>query len=228
MFRAAIFDMDGLLIDSEPYWKDSEREVFGSVGIDITDEMAALTAPMTTRQVTEHWYGVRPWTGRSIAEMEAAVVARVASHIRDRGAALPGVSAALALCARRGWRVALASNSPATLCHLVLEVLGIAAAFHAVVSADEVERAKPDPSIYQLAAGKLGVVPEDCVVFEDSPTGVRAARAAGMCVVAIPSAGMRFADVRPHLTLGALHEFDATCADSLWVETRRDRRETMS
>jgi sugar-phosphatase len=228
MFRAAIFDMDGLLIDSEPYWKDSEREVFGSVGIDITDEMAAITAPMTTRQVAEHWYRVRPWTGRTIAEMEAAVVARVAAHIRRRGTALPGVNEALAFCERRNWRVALASNSPATLCHLVLEVLGIAPAFHAVVSADEVERAKPDPSIYQLAARKLGVVPENCVVFEDSPTGVRAARAAGMCVVAIPSAGMRFADVRPHLTLGALHEFDAACADSLWSGSGRERREAMS
>jgi HAD superfamily hydrolase (TIGR01509 family) len=225
LFRAAIFDMDGLLIDSEPYWKESEREVFGSVGIDITDDMAAVTAPMTTRQVAEHWYGVRPWTGRTIADMEAAVVARVAEHVRSRGAALPGVREALAFCERRQWRVALASNSPATLCQLVLEVLELAPAFHAVVSADEVERAKPDPSIYRLAARKLDVAPEDCIVFEDSPTGVRAARAAGMCVVAIPSAGMRFADVRPHLTLGALHEFDAKCADSLWIETGRGRGE---
>jgi sugar-phosphatase len=228
MFRAAIFDMDGLLIDSEPYWKDSEREVFGSVGIDITDEMAAITAPLTTRQVAEHWYRVRPWTGRTIAEMETAVIARVAALVRDRGAALPGVREALALCARQDWRVALASNSPATLCHLVLEVLGIAPAFRAVVSADEVERAKPDPSIYRLAARKLGVAPEECVVFEDSPTGVRAARAAGMCVVAIPSAGMRVAEAEPHLTLGALHEFDAACADSLWIEAGRTRREALS
>ena len=228
MFRAAIFDMDGLLIDSEPYWKESEREVFGSVGIDITDDMAAVTAPMTTRQVAEHWYGVRPWAGRTIADMEAAVVARVAEHVRSRGSALPGVSEALAFCERRQWRVALASNSPATLCHLVLEVLGLAPAFSAVVSADQVERAKPDPSIDRRAARMLGVPPEDCLVFEASPTGVRAARAAGMCVVAIPSAGMRFADVRPHLTLGALHEFDANCAESLWIEAARERRESLS
>jgi HAD superfamily hydrolase (TIGR01509 family) len=216
MFRAAIFDMDGLLIDSEPYWKDSEREVFGSVGIHITDEMAAITAPMTTRQVAEHWYGVRPWAGRSIADMEAAVIARVAELVRSRGAALPGVAEAQAFCERQNWRVALASNSPAMLCHLVLEVLGIAPAFHAVVSADEVERAKPDPAIYRLAAGKLEVTPDECLVFEDSPTGVRAARAAGMRVVAIPSAGMRVAEANPHLTLRALHEFDSAHAESLW------------
>lgn len=220
MFRAAIFDMDGLLIDSEPYWKDSEREVFGSVGIDITDEMAAITAPMTPRQVTEHWYGFRPWSKRSIEEVEGAVIARVADHVRTRGVALPGVSEALALCARQGWRIALASNSPATLCHLVLDVLGIAPAFHAVVSVEEVERGKPDPAIYQLAARKIGVVPEDCLAFEDSPTGVRAARAAGMRVVGIPSAGMRFTrDATPHLTLSTLHEFELETVRSLWRES---------
>jgi mannitol-1-/sugar-/sorbitol-6-/2-deoxyglucose-6-phosphatase len=221
MFRAAIFDMDGLLIDSEPYWKASEREVFGSVGIDITDDMAAITAPMTPRQVTEHWYGFKPWSGRSIEEVESAVIARVAHHVRTRGVALPGVLDALALCAQQDWRVALASNSPAILCHLVLETLGIAPAFHAVVSAEEVARGKPDPSIYRLAARKLGVAPADCVVFEDSPTGVRAARAAGMRVVAIPSAGMRFTgDAPPHLTLSTLHELELEGIRSLWRESR--------
>jgi mannitol-1-/sugar-/sorbitol-6-/2-deoxyglucose-6-phosphatase len=228
MFRAAIFDMDGLLIDSEPYWKASEREVFGSVGIDITDEMAAVTAPMTPRRVTEHWYGVRPWSGRSLDEVEGAVIARVAEHVRARATALPGVREALAICAEQGWRVALASNSPAVLCELVLDVLGIAPSFHAVLSADHVERGKPDPAIYLLAASRLGVAPAECLVFEDSPTGVRAARAAGMCVVAIPSAGMRFADVEPHLTLRALQEFEAAHAASLFRQVARERSERLS
>lgn len=217
MFRAAIFDMDGLLIDSEPFWKASEREVFGSVGIHITDDMAAVTAPMTPRQVTEHWYRVRPWESRSLEDMEAAVIARVAEHVRSAATALPGVREILAFCEAQGWRVALASNSPASLCALVLDALGIADSFHAVVSVDHVERGKPDPAIYLLAASRLGVTAGECVVFEDSPTGVRAARAAGMRVVAIPSAGMRFDDVRPHATLGALSEFGAAHATALWT-----------
>jgi sugar-phosphatase len=218
MFRAAIFDMDGLLIDSEPFWKRAEREVFGAEGIEIDDAMAAVTATMTTRQVAEHWYQVRPWREKSVEDVEAAVVARVADLIRAGSKAMPGVRETLALCAQLGWRVGLASNSPAVLCQLVLRELGIEGCFQAVASADYVESGKPDPAIYLLAARMLGVEPRECLVFEDSPTGVRAARAAGMGVVAIPSAGQSFdaGNLQPHLTLGALHEFDAQLASGLW------------
>jgi sugar-phosphatase len=224
MFRAAIFDMDGLLIDSEPLWKRAEREVFAAEGIEIDDAMAAVTATMTTRQVAEHWYGVRPWREKSVEDVEAAVVARVADLIRAGSSAMPGVAEILALCAQFGWRVGLASNSPAVLCQLVLRELKIEGRFQAVVSADYVEQGKPDPAIYLLAARMLDVAPRQCLVFEDSPTGVRAARAAGMSVVAIPSAGQSFAgeNARPHLTLGALHEFDTQHASTLWQSDRID------
>ena len=209
MFRAAIFDMDGLLIDSEGYWKLAERDVFGSVGIEIDDAMATVTAPMTPRQVTEHWYGLRPWRERTIEDMEAAVISRVADQIRARSIAMPGVQEILALSASLGWRVGLASNSPAVLCQLVLSELRIAGAFQAVVSSDLVEQGKPDPAVYLLAARLLGVAPRECIAFEDSATGVRAARAAGMSVVAVPSPGQSFTaeNERPHLILGGLAEF---------------------
>jgi HAD superfamily hydrolase (TIGR01509 family) len=219
MFRAAIFDMDGLLIDSEPYWRAAERDVFGSVGIEIDDAMSAVTATMTTREVAEHWYAHKPWSGRSIADMETAVVARVAAAVTAGGAALPGVREILALCARLDWRVALASNSPALLCKQVLRTLGIADSFAAVVSSDHVERGKPDPAIYLHAARLLGIAAGECLVFEDSRTGVRAARAAGMSVVAVPSPGQAFdADHSPHLTLAALHEFAPGHARALWAQ----------
>jgi mannitol-1-/sugar-/sorbitol-6-/2-deoxyglucose-6-phosphatase len=217
VFRAAIFDMDGLLIDSEPCWRQAEREVFGSVGVEITDDMARVTAPLTTREVTEHWYRFRPWRGRSLEDVEASVVARVGELIRARPQALPGVRDALAACAQLGWRVALASNSPAVLCRLVLAELGIAASFDVVVSADEVTRGKPDPAIYLHAARALGCAPRDCLVFEDSPGGVRAARAAGMQVIAIAPQTREFAaDAPPHLTLPSLAGFGRGHAESLW------------
>jgi sugar-phosphatase len=217
VFRAAIFDMDGTLVNSEGCWRTAEREVFGAVGVEITEAMSTVTAPMTPRQVTEHWYRHKPWAEPRFEEMESAVVRRVAELLRDECRALPGARAALDRCAALGWRIALASNSPAELCGLVLERLGFAGYFDTVVSVDDVERGKPDPDVYLLAARRLAVEPVECLAFEDTPTGARAALAAGMRVVAIPSTGQDFAQVRPHLVLGGLDEFGAEHASHLWA-----------
>lgn len=225
MFRAAIFDMDGLLIDSEPYWASAEREVFGSLGIEIDDSMAAVTAPMTTREVSEYWFRFSPWSGPTIPEVEQAVISRVGQFIEIHGAALPGVERALESCARLGWRIALASNSPARLCELTLEKLGIASRFDAVVSAEHVARGKPDPAIYVEAARRLGIPARECLAFEDSVTGVRAARAAGMGVVAVTARPVSFAahESAPDVRLATLPELSREWAADVWMRRESQR-----
>jgi sugar-phosphatase len=196
-FQAAIFDMDGLLIDSEPFWKRAERESFAEVGIEVTEEMSNVTSPMTTAEVAAHWYAFRPWVGRSMRDLENAVIARVRELISHQGRPLPGVREILHACRSRGWRIALASNSPLTLCEHVVDALDLRPSFDVILSADQVTRGKPAPDIYREAARRLESPPSQCVVFEDSVSGVLAARAAGMVVVAIPSAAQALEQAEP-------------------------------
>lgn len=196
-FNAAIFDMDGLLIDSEPFWKLAERESFAEVGIHITEEMSKVTAPMTTAEVAAHWYAFRPWEGRSTGDLEQSVMSKVRDLINKHGNALPGARDILECGRSRGWRIALASNSPLSLCEHVLAVLNLHGAFDVIVSAEQVARGKPSPDIYLEAARRLGVPPARCLAFEDSASGVRAACDAGMTVVAVPSTGQTFGSNSP-------------------------------
>lgn len=197
LFDAAIFDMDGLLIDSEPFWKRAERECFAEVGIAVTDAMSHVTAPMTTAEAAAHWFGHRPWQGPSQRELEERVIARVAALVSAHGQALPGVRETLQACRAMGWRIALASNSPLSLCHHTLDTLGLWPQFDAIVSADEVVRGKPAPDIYHCAARRLQADAVRCLVFEDSVPGTRAARLAGMSVIAVPSQDQAFEGVQP-------------------------------
>jgi HAD superfamily hydrolase (TIGR01509 family) len=211
-FNAAIFDMDGLLIDSEPFWKLAERESFAEVGIHITEEMSKVTAPMTTAEVAAHWYAFRPWEGRSTGDLEHAVTSKVRDLINKHGNALPGVRETLESARLRGWRIALASNSPLSLCEHVLAVLDLSGAFDVIVSAEQVARGKPSPDIYLEAARRLGVPPTCCLAFEDSASGVCAAFEAGMTVVAVPSTGQTFEcnSHIPHAIFPSLSKFRET------------------
>lgn len=186
--QAVIFDMDGLLIDSEPFWKQAEYDVFSSVGVKVTTELAALTAAMTTREVTEFWYAKQPWQDASLEEIENRVVERVKYLIETQGQAMHGVYDLLNSLQQAKVKIGLATNSPKDIIPSVLQRLDIADYFMAYSSADEVSQGKPAPDVYQLTLEKLGIEAHQCIAFEDSLGGIKAALAAGIKAIAVPHA----------------------------------------
>ncbi len=204
--KAVIFDMDGLLIDSEPFWQSAEREVFGSLGIEVTEVHSSVTSRMTTREVTEYWFRLKPWEAISILDIEMKVIKRVGEHIGLHGKIMPGVMETLVYFKKAGYKIGLATNAPAILIPKVLKKLNIESYFDAVLSAESVAKGKPAPDIYVQMASDLSIDAARCIVFEDSKSGMAAAIAAGMTVVAVP-ARKQYDDVEfdaAHLKIGSL------------------------
>ena len=178
--------MDGLLVDSEPLWVRAEIEIFGEVGVALAEADCARTKGLRTDDVIAYWFARRPWVGSTPADVEARLIGRVASLVRQEGSALPGVASAIAAARDGGRRIALASSSPLVIIHATLERLGLEDAFDVVQSAQSLPLGKPHPGIFLRTAELLSVPAVDCVVLEDSLTGVIAAKAARMTCVAVP------------------------------------------
>lgn len=178
--------MDGLLIDSEPLWVRAEMEIFGEVGVVLGEEDCAKTKGLRTDDVIAYWFTRRPWTEATPAEVEARLIARVAELVRREGRALPGVASAIDAARQDGRRLALASSSPLVLIEAALERLGLSSTFEVVQSAEKLPLGKPHPGIFLVTAERLGAPPVDCLVLEDSLTGVLAAKSARMTCIAVP------------------------------------------
>ena len=186
MDRAAIFDMDGVLIDSEPLWQAAEKAVFARLGIELTDAMCRQTMGMRIDDVVRHWFARFPWECKSHTTVQAEIVDGVSAEIAARGEAMPGVEEVLDLFSRSGWKIGLASSSPLALIHAVVQQLGIEPYFSALCSAFDEQQGKPHPAVYLTAARRLNVEPSSCIAFEDSAAGVASAKAASMKVVVVP------------------------------------------
>jgi HAD superfamily hydrolase (TIGR01509 family) len=184
--RAVIFDMDGVLVDSEPLWRLAEREVFAEVGLELSDADCERTMGMRTDEVIEHWFRAAPWEGATCAEVQARLEGRMGELIAERASAMPGLEESIAMARAEGLALGLATSSSPALIEAVLARLGMVDAFAVIHSAIEEELGKPHPAVFLTTARLLGVEPEDCVAIEDSVAGVRSARAAGMRVIAVP------------------------------------------
>jgi sugar-phosphatase len=220
-----VFDLDGLLIDSEPLWREAEIEVFGSIGVRLTDEMCASTMGMRIDEVVEHWHRLFPWEGAEKPEVERRVVDRLISLVREKGIPLPGIDTALTSFRSMGLRLALASSSTHRIIEAALDRLGLGDAFEVVQSAEDEIAGKPDPAIYRSAASALRVPPESCIALEDSLNGVLAAKAAGMTCIAIPAGEHDYPAEGPEadVTLRSLEEVSTKLVEKL-ASASTDRR----
>ncbi|MGB7799982.1 hexitol phosphatase HxpB [Buttiauxella sp.] len=185
---AAIFDMDGLLIDSEPLWDKAELDVLASIGVDISrrNELPD-TLGLRIDLVVDLWFAKQPWTGPSCEEVTNRVITRAIALIEETRPILPGVREAVALCKAQGLKVGLASASPLHMLERVLEMFDLRSQFDAIASAEHLPYSKPHPQVYLDAAAKLGVDPLACVTLEDSVNGMIATKAARMRSIVIPA-----------------------------------------
>lgn len=184
--KAVIFDMDGVLIDSEPLWKIAEIEGFGRVGIDLTHTDCEETVGLRMDEVVKLWYNKVGWDGPSLQEVEDDIIDVLIREIKSQGKALEGVYESLESIRKANLKIGLATSSANRILEVVLEKLDIRSYFDAVHSAEHESHGKPHPAVFLSAAEKLNVHPNDCLVIEDSLNGVIAAKAARMKVVAIP------------------------------------------
>jgi HAD superfamily hydrolase (TIGR01509 family) len=183
--RTVIFDLDGVLIDSEERWarakEDLVRETGGRWKPEASHAMLGMSSPEWSRYLQEE-------LGVPLApeEINDAVVARMLEDYRRDLPLIAGARDAVQRLAAR-WPLALASSSNREVIDVVLQASGLADAFDATVSSEEVARGKPAPDVYLEAATRLGVAPGDAAAVEDSTNGLLAALAAGMAVVATPN-----------------------------------------
>lgn len=188
MIKAAVFDMDGLMIDSEPFWQQAQLEVFPKVGVQISLQDTIDTTGIRIDQIVEQYFRQQPWETHSCDDVCDMILNRVIELVKEYKPMMPGLFQALETCQQSGLKLALASSSPMVLIQATLDALELDGIFEAVLSAEGLPYGKPHPEVYLNAADALEVSPLECVALEDSFTGLLAAKAAQMKTIVIPEA----------------------------------------
>ena len=185
MPKAVIFDMDGVIIDSEPLWRRAMIRVFNASGLPFTENDCRVTTGMRIDQVIAYWNAKTPFT-----KDEELVKNNIEDHlcglIAAEGKPMKGLQQALDLIAKENLLIALATSSSVKLIDCVLNVLQIENYFKHIQSAEHLTYGKPHPEVFLKCADAISVKPNDCLVIEDSLNGIIAAKAAGMNVIGVP------------------------------------------
>ena len=184
--KAVIFDMDGVLIDSEPLWRKAMIEGFASIGVLITEEDCKKTTGNRLKEVVEYWFEKLDILDFLPTEIEHRIINTLVKLINKDGKAISGVIEVINFCNNKNIKIGLATSSSNHLMKAVLEKLKLKNTFKSSISAENLEYGKPHPEVFLICASQLQISPLECIVIEDSINGVIAAKAAFMRVIALP------------------------------------------
>lgn len=192
MLKAILFDMDGVIIDSEPIWRKVEIDVYSKIGVKLTDTMLKETMGYGLIEAIRYWKDRFKWDYDKYTDnyLNDKIVDKLKFDIKNSGQPMKGVVELLDLLESKDIKIALASGSAYDIINTVTEKLNLENYFEVVCSAQDEPYGKPHPGIFLTAANKLNVKPSECVVIEDSVNGVIAAKAAKMFCIAVPDCDM--------------------------------------
>jgi sugar-phosphatase len=185
--NTVIFDMDGLLIDSEPLWNDAADEVFSCYGTKLSPEDHASSTGLRTSEFVSWWLKEYNLDHAELEKAGNRIIELVNERIKSNGKALPGVHYIIDFFHERGFKIGLATSSPILIVNTVAELLSIKPYLKATTSAEHLQYGKPHPQVYLNCADELGSAPMECLCFEDSVNGMIAAKAARMKCVVVPT-----------------------------------------
>lgn len=190
MIKAIIFDMDGVLVDSEPFNIEIEKRQFEMNHLTISEEehlqYMGVTTDVMWREIAKHHSVIIPVD--VLIEQNRAESIRYFTEIKDIPV-MKGLVDLLEKLKQKNFQMAVASSAFPEILQLILEKTGIRKYFQVVISAQEAGKSKPEPDVFLIAAKQMGINPEDCLVVEDSSNGIKAAQAAGMSCVAYQGGG---------------------------------------
>ena len=210
--RAAVFDMDGLLIDTEPLWRAAEADLLERHGDRFTDADAEATHGRSIQDTVEAY--AERLGGLDVVAVRAELLSAMRAHYLAGPPLRPGAKP-LIDALRGRLHLGVASNTDGDLVRIALQSVGLLDAFEAIVSAADVGRGKPSPDIYRAACERLGVEARHAVAFEDSPAGIRAAKAAGMWCIGVPDRdAVDLGGAGADLVVGSLEDL----VDLAWLE----------
>jgi len=218
MIKAIIFDLDGVLIDSEPFWQEMKTKVFSEAGVSITKHSSKETIGLRIDNVIEHWFSLYSWPEISKSEVEKRIVKGIVELIKKEGKPVCGAVELVKFFAGENLPMAIASSSHIEIIDAAVKKILIDKYIDVIHSAEHERFGKPHPDVYITAAEKLKIKPEHCLVFEDSLNGVLAAKAARMKCVAIPDRRLKKEKEKFYiadLIIESLEDFDFKCLDLL-------------